>query len=377
MSLIRMTDLDLKNKIVLIREDFNVPIKNGVVTSDIRIKAALFTLEEALNKGAKLILMAHLGRPEAGRHDEAFSLEPVAGVLSKFLKRPVKFQEDWINGVSFGDTSVVLCDNVRFLAGEKENDKVLSQKMAALADVFVMDAFGTSHREHASTYGVAKYAKVACAGPLLTAELEALSLALENPNRPLLAIVGGSKVSTKLNVLRAVIELSDVLIVGGGIANTFLAAKGYPVGKSLCETNLIPKAKEFLQLAKEKHTEIPLPVDVVVASSLDPSAKAIIKSIDAVDSDDMILDVGPKTNELFAEKISRVNTIVWNGPVGVFEDKRFEAGTKALATNIAASDAFSIAGGGDTLAAVEKFDISKPYLVYFYRRRRIFGIFRR
>ncbi|MEM1244063.1 MAG: phosphoglycerate kinase [Pseudomonadota bacterium] len=358
MSLIRMTDLDLKGKTVLIREDFNVPIKNGVIVSDMRIKAALFTLEEALSKGAKLILMAHLGRPQLGQPNEAFSLEPIAGALSKHLKTPVKFVENWIDGVNFEDANVILCENVRFLAGELENDKELAQKMAALADVFVMDAFGTAHRAQASTYGVAKYAKIACAGPLLTTELEALTQALENPNRPLMTIVGGSKVSTKLNVLEAVIELSDVLIVGGGIANTFLAAQGYAIGKSLCETNLIAKAKELLQLAQAKETDIPLPVDVVVANSLDETATAVTKAVDDIAADEMILDVGPKTCEIFANRIAKSNTIVWNGPVGVFEDKRFAAGTKALALNIAASDAFSIAGGGDTLAAVEKFGIS-------------------
>lgn len=354
--ILKMTDLDLKNKRVLIREDFNVPIHHGKITSNARIQAALFTIEAAHQKGAKIILMSHLGRPTAGQFEEKYSLRPVADALADLLKHPIQFVKNWMDGIDFKDSDIVLCENVRFLPGEKEDNDALAQKMAALADVYVMDAFGSAHRAHASTHGVAKYAPIASAGPLLTAELEALSKGLEHPERPLVTIVGGSKVSTKLGVLEAVIKLSDYLIVGGGIANTFLAAKGYNIGKSLYEADLIPQAKKIL--AQEPEMKIPLPIDVIVAKSFEPEAKAEVKLVTQIADDDMILDVGPETSKKFHSILVNAQTIIWNGPIGVFEDERFAEGTKALALAIADSDAFSIAGGGDTLAAAEKYNVS-------------------
>ena len=353
MSILRMTDLDLKGKRVLIREDLNVPVKDGKVTSDARIRASLPTIRHALNAGARVMVMSHLGRPDEGVFDEAASLKPVAEHLARLLERDVPLVRDWLGGVDVAEGALVLCENVRFNKGEKKDDEALSKKMAALCDIFVMDAFGTAHRAQASTHGVAKFAPVACAGPLLAAELEALGKALKDPAKPVVAIVGGAKVSTKLEVLESLADKVDQLIVGGGIANTFLAAAGKPVGKSLCEHDLIPAAQK---IADKVH--IPLPVDVVVAKSFSADAEAVTKSVDDVEDDDMILDVGPKTAHVFAALMKEARTIVWNGPVGVFEFDQFGGGTREMAEAIAESDAFSIAGGGDTLAAVDKYGVT-------------------
>jgi len=354
MSILRMTDLDLKGKRVLIREDLNVPVKDGKVTSDVRIQASLPTIRHALDAGAKVMLMSHLGRPEEGEYDEGSSLKPVAVHLGKLLGREVPVIRNWLNGdFTVNDGDVVLFENVRFNKGEKKDNEELSQKMAKLCDIFVMDAFGTAHRAQASTHGVARFAPVACAGPLLANELDALGRALEAPQKPLVAIVGGSKVSTKLEVLESLADRVDQLIVGGGIANTFLAAAGKPVGKSLYEPDLLDAAR---RIADKVH--IPLPVDVVVAKEFAANAQATIKDVDAVEADDLILDVGPKTAHIFAALMKEARTIVWNGPVGVFEFDQFGDGTRELSEAIAESDAFSIAGGGDTLAAVDKYGIT-------------------
>ena len=353
MTILRMTDLDLKGKRVLIREDLNVPVKGGKVTSDARIRASLPTIKHALEAGARVMLLSHLGRPEEGVYDEQFSLAPVAEHLSALLGREVRLEKDWIDGVEIAEGDVVLCENVRFNKGEKKDDEALARKMAALCDIFVMDAFGTAHRAQASTHGVAKFAPVACAGPLLAAELDALGKALENPARPLVAIVGGAKVSTKLEVLETLADRVDQLIVGGGIANTFLAAAGKPVGKSLCEHDLIPAAKRIAE-----KVNIPLPVDVVVGKEFSAEAEAVVRDVDQVADDEMILDVGPRTAHVLAALMKEARTIVWNGPVGVFEYDQFAGGTRELAEAIADSPAFSIAGGGDTLAAVDKFGIT-------------------
>jgi len=352
-SVKKMTDLELQGKRVLIREDLNVPVKDGAVTSDARIRAALPTIELAIKKGAKVILMSHLGRPTEGEYAEEFSLQPVADHLGKLLSKNVPLIKDWQQGVDLADGDVVLLENVRFNAGEKKNQDDLAQAYASLCDIFVMDAFGTAHRAQASTHGVAKFAPVACAGPLLTAELEALGKALASPQLPLVAIVAGSKVSTKLTVLDNLSDKVDQLIVGGGIANTFLAAAGKPVGKSLCEHDLIPEAQRLM--AK---TRIPLPVDVVVAKEFSDSAQATVKVVDDVTEDDMILDIGPQSAENLAAILKAAGTIIWNGPVGVFEFDQFGEGTKVVAKAIADSRAFSIAGGGDTLAAVDKYGIA-------------------
>jgi len=354
MTVIKMKDLDLANKRVLIREDLNVPVKNGKVTSDARIRAALPTIKLALEAGAKVIVMSHLGRPTEGQYEEEFSMLPVAQHLSTMLGQDVPLVKDWLDGVDVAAGQLVLVENVRFNPGEKKDDEALAKKMAALCDVFVMDAFGTAHRAQASTHGVAKFAPVACAGPLLAAELEALEKALATPARPMAAIVGGSKVSTKLTVLESLSDKVDQLIVGGGIANTFLAAAGFPVGKSLYEEDLIPQAKALM--AK---TSIPLPEDVVVATEFAADAKATIKDAKDVAADDMILDIGPKAAAAFSALLEESQTIIWNGPVGVFEFDQFGEGTKALSMSIANSAGFSIAGGGDTLAAVDKYDIAE------------------
>ena len=359
MSVIKMTDLDLHGKRVLIRQDLNVPIKDGRVTSDKRIVASLPTIEYAMNAGAKVMVMSHLGRPTEGEYDEQFSMIPVGDHMSALLGHNVEMVKDWVNGVgSMNNGEVVLCENVRFNAGEKNNDDELSKKMAALCDIYVMDAFGTAHRAQASTHGVAKYAPVACAGPLLSGELEALGKALDEPARPMVAIVGGSKVSTKLTVLESLSGVVDQLIPGGGIANTFIAASGYNVGKSLYEADLIPEAKRLMEVAREKDGEIPVPTDVVVGKEFSESAAAVVKKVEDVTDDDMIFDIGPETAARFAEIMKTAGTIVWNGPVGVFEFDQFGEGTKTLGLAIAASDAFSIAGGGDTLAAVDKYGIA-------------------
>jgi phosphoglycerate kinase len=357
MSVIKMTDVDLKGKRVLIREDLNVPVSDGKVTSDARIRAALPTIKAALDAGAAVMLMSHLGRPTEGQPDEQYSLRPVAAHLEKLLGIEVPLVKDWIDGVDVAAGDVVLLENVRFLAGEKACDDELSKKMAALCDVFVMDAFGTAHRAQSSTYGVAKFAPVACAGPLLSAELEALAKALNNPARPFVAIVGGSKVSTKLTVLDALADVVDVLIVGGGIANTFIAAAGHGVGKSLYEPDMLETART-LAANKDDRAEIPVPSDVVVADEFAKDATATEKVVEAVAVDELILDIGPDTIKRFAEILATAGTIIWNGPVGVFEFDQFGAGTKALAEAIAASDAFSVAGGGDTLAAIDKYGVA-------------------
>jgi len=357
MSVIKMLDVDLSGKRVLIREDLNVPVADGKVTSDARIRAALPTIKAALDAGAAVMLMSHLGRPTEGQTDEALSLQPVADRLAKLLDRKVALAEEWIDGVDVEPGQVVLLQNVRFLAGEKACDSELSQKMAALCDVFVMDAFGTAHRAQASTYGVAEYAAIACAGPLLSAELEALAKAMDKPRRPFVAIVGGSKVSTKLTVLDALADVVDCLIVGGGIANTFIAAAGHGVGKSLYEPDMLDTARA-LAANRDDKADIPVPTDVVVADEFSRDASATKKVVEAVSADELILDIGPETSAHFAKLLAGAGTIIWNGPVGVFEFDQFGSGTKALAEAIAASDAFSIAGGGDTLAAIDKYGVA-------------------
>ena len=355
MSVLKMTDLDLSGKRVLIREDLNVPVKNGQVTSDARIQASLPTLKLALEAGAKVMATSHLGRPTEGEYNEEFSLQPVADYIAKELGREVRLIKDWLNGdFEVAEGELVILENVRFNVGEKKNNEELSKKMAALCDVYVMDAFGTAHRAQASTHGVGQFATVACAGPLLQGELDALAKALDAPEKPMTAIVGGSKVSTKLTVLESLSEVCDQLIVGGGIANTFLAAAGKPVGKSLYEQDLIPQAKALMEKC-----DIPLPIDVVVGKKFDENEPAVVKMAEDVQDDEMIFDVGPKTAELFANVLKDSRTIVWNGPVGVFEFDQFGEGTKAMSLAIAESPAFSIAGGGDTLAAVDKYGIKE------------------
>lgn len=359
MSVLKMTDLDLHGKRVLIRQDLNVPVKDGKVTSDKRILASLPTIEHAMNAGAKVMVMSHLGRPTEGKYDEQFSMIPVGEHMAALLGHNVEMVKDWIDGVGpMNDGDVVLCENVRFNRGEKSNDEALSKKMAALCDIFVMDAFGTAHRAQASTHGVARFAPVACAGPLLAGELEALGKALDNPARPMAAIVGGSKVSTKLTVLESLSKVVDQLIPGGGIANTFIAASGYNVGKSLYEQDLVPEAKRLMEAASAKGGEIPVPTDVVVGKEFSESAEAVVKKVGDVADDDMIFDIGPETAARYAGMMKDAGTIVWNGPVGVFEFDQFGEGTRILGEAIAASDAFSIAGGGDTLAAVDKYNIA-------------------
>ena len=348
-----MKDLDLRGKRVLIREDLNVPVKDGAVSSDARIRAALPTIEAALAAGAKVILMSHLGRPTEGEFDPQFSMAPVATHLAGLLHKPVSLVDDWRGGVALEEGEIALLENVRFNPGEKKDDDELAGAYAALCDVFVMDAFGTAHRAQASTHGVARFAPQACAGPLLAAELNALEQALADPARPMVAIVGGSKVSTKLTVLETLAQKVDQLVVGGGIANTFLAASGKPVGKSLCEHDLIPAARALLG-----KTSIPLPPDVVTGKELSEGATATVKSAADVAEDDMILDIGPEAARQIAEILTNAGTILWNGPVGVFEFDQFAAGTEALSRAIAASSAFSLAGGGDTLAAIDKFGIA-------------------
>jgi len=358
MSVIKMTELDLSGKRVLIREDLNVPLKNGAVADDTRIRASLPTIRQAMESGARVMLMSHLGRPTEGEYAEEFSLAPVAEHLSGLLGKDVRLVQDYLDGVEVAEGEVVILENVRFNKGEKKNDDELARRYAALCDVFVMDAFGTAHRAQASTHGVAKYAPVACAGPLLAAELDALGKALDNPARPMVAIVGGSKVSTKLTVLESLSKVVDQLIVGGGIANTFIAAAGYNVGKSLYEPDLIDTCKKLSAEAQSRGGDIPVPVDVVCGKEFSETAAAELKKVADVADDDMIFDVGPETSKQFADILKNAGTIVWNGPVGVFEFDQFGEGTKALALAIAESEAFSIAGGGDTLAAVAKYGIA-------------------
>jgi phosphoglycerate kinase len=356
MAVIKMSDVELSGKRVLIREDLNVPVANGVVTSDARIRAALPTIKAALEANGAVMLVSHLGRPTEGQPEDKFSLQPVADRISELLGREVPLVKDWIDGVEVAPGDVVLLENVRFLEGEKKCDEALAKKMAALCDVFVMDAFGTAHRAQASTYGAGEHAPIACAGPLLAGELTALAKALDNPARPFVAIVGGSKVSTKLIVLDTLADKVDTLIVGGGIANTFIAADGHGVGKSLYEADMLDTARD-LAANKDDRADIPVPTDVVCADQFSADATASTKSIEAVAEDDMILDIGPETARRFAGILKSAGTIIWNGPVGVFEFDAFGEGTKVLAEAIATSDAFSVAGGGDTLAAIDKYGV--------------------
>jgi phosphoglycerate kinase len=357
MKVLRMSDLALSGKRLLIREDLNVPVMHGIVSSDARIRAALPTLRSAMQQGARVIVLSHLGRPEEGKFEAEFSLAPVAAKLSELLGKPVPLYRDWLGGVECAPGQLVMCENVRFNKGEKKDNEALARQMAALCDVFVMDAFGTAHRAEASTHGVARYAPVACAGPLLVAELEALERALAKPARPLIAIVAGSKVSTKLQVLEALLDKVDKLIVGGGIANTFLAATGINIGKSLCEKDMLGMARTLLERARARGAEIPLPIDVVVAREFAATAHADVRPVREVADDELILDIGPDTAELFDSILKSAGTIIWNGPVGVFEFDQFGEGTKSIANAIASSKSFSLAGGGDTLAAIEKYGV--------------------
>lgn len=358
MTIKLMTDFDLRGKRVLIREDLNVPIKNGKVASDARLRAALPTLQRALEQGAKVMVMSHLGRPEEGEYNAEYSMAPVVKYLANALQFPVRLESNYLDGVEVAGGELVVFENVRFNVGEKKNDPTLAKKLAALCDIFVMDAFGTAHRAQASTYGVAQYAPIACAGPLLWEELDALGKALENPKRPLVAIVGGSKVSTKLMVLNSLVRKVDQLIVGGGIANTFIAAAGNDVAKSLYEPDLVKEASRLAESAKTRGATIPLPTDVVVGDKFGEDATATTKLISEVSGDDQIFDVGPETASTLAKMLESAGTILWNGPVGVFEFDQFAEGTKTLAEAIAKSSAFSIAGGGDTLAAIDKYGIA-------------------
>ena len=357
LKITKMSSLDLRGKRVLIREDLNVPIQGGSVSSDARIRAALPTIQAALSAKARVLIMSHLGRPEEGKYAEEFSLAPVAKRLAQLLGISVAFKKDWLDGVEVAPGEVVLLENVRFNKGEKKDDEDLSRRMAALCDIYVMDAFGTAHRAEASTHGVAKYAPVVCAGPLLVSELSALETALEKPARPLLAIVAGSKVSTKLTVLESLLSKVDQLIVGGGITNTFLAALGLNVGKSLYEPNMLDICKRLLEQSKKRGIVIPMPTDVVVGREFSAKAEADVKDVRQVSADDMILDIGPDSAEVIAALVASAGTILWNGPVGVFEFPQFSEGTRTLAMAIARSKAFSLAGGGDTLAAIEKYGI--------------------
>jgi len=358
MTVLRMADLDLRDKRVLIREDLNVPVEDGVISSDARIRAAVPSLRAAVSAGARVIVMSHLGRPQEGEFSAEDSLAPVAVRLGELLGQSVRLQRDWLDGVECAPGEVVLCENVRFNKGEKKDDEVLARRMAALSDVFVMDAFGTAHRAEASTHGVARFAPIACAGPLLVGELDALSRALARPARPLVAIVAGSKVSTKLTVLESLLGKVDKLIVGGGIANTFLAANGIEVGKSLHEPDMLDTARALLGQAAARGAEIPLPTDVVVAEEFSPTAVATVRPVGEVRPHELILDIGPQTAARFAGLLAGAGTILWNGPVGVFEFDQFGGGTETLAKAIAASSAFSLAGGGDTLAAIEKYGVA-------------------
>lgn len=353
-----LDDLNLEGKRVLVREDLNVPIHDGAITSDARLEAALPTIQKILEKGGAVMIMSHLGRPAEGVEDEEFTLAPVAVWLNNRLGMPVPLVKNWINGVEIQPGQVKLLENVRFLEGEKKNDEALSKKMANLCDVYVMDAFATAHRKAASTYGVGMEAKEVAAGLLLEKELKALTKAIAHPEKPMVAIVGGAKVSTKLTVLNALLDKVDQLITGGGITNTLLLAKGYKVGNSLVEKDLVPEAKKLLARAEAEGKEIPLPIDVVVGKAFSADAEGVVKAISDIEADDMIMDIGPQTIELYRHILENAKTIVWNGPVGVFEFANFAEGTKKVGEAIAASSAFSIAGGGDTVSAVETFGIA-------------------
>ena len=357
MPIKKLTDVDIHDRRVIIREDFNVPMANGAISNDNRIQAALPTIEYALKQQAKIILLSHLGRPSEGDFDPKYSLEPIASYLSKMLKQPVQFEKNYLNSVQFNNSHIILCENVRFNVGEKVDDENLSKKLAALCDVFVMDAFASAHRAHASTHGIAKFAKIACAGPLLIKELSKLKKCFTQAKHPIVAIVGGSKISTKLKLLENFIKKVDTLILGGGIANTFLAAKGHNVGKSLFEPELRDKALDLIKLAKEFNVKMPLPVDVKVATEFSENTTAKTKIVNQINDDEMILDVGPETANTYANQCQQAGTIIWNGPVGVFEFKEFSTGTHILAKAIATSKAYSIAGGGDTVAAIDKFKL--------------------
>lgn len=359
MNVIKMADLDLRGKRVLIREDLNTPIQDGKITSAVRLEASLPTIRLALEKGAKVMVCSHLGRPTEGELKAEDSLAPVVEWFAQRLNSKVRLSNDYLNGLDIAEGEVVFLENVRCNVGEKKNNDELAKKYAALCDVYVGDAFGTAHRAEASTHGVAKFAKIACAGPLMAAEIDALSKALHAPKRPLVAIVGGSKVSTKLTILESLAQKVDQLIVGGGIANTFMAAAGLPVGKSLYEADLVEQAKTLIAQAKARGADIPIPVDVVVGKKFDANEPAVVKAAKDVADDEMIFDIGPKTQAMFAELLNKAGTVVWNGPVGVFEFDQFGTGTKALSLAIAKSDAFSLAGGGDTLAAIEKYGIGE------------------
>ncbi len=354
-----LTDVPIANQRVIIREDFNVPIENGVITSDARIKAALETIEYARQAKARILILSHLGRPTEGQVDTKYSLAPVAKRLAELLHTPVRLIPDWLAGMEIAPGEVALAENVRFLAGEAKNDDALAQKMAACCDVFVMDAFAVAHRANASSTGIAKYAPIACAGLLLAEEINALSQALIAPKHPVVAIIGGAKVSTKMIVLSQLLNKVDQLIVGGGIANTLLAAQGFPVGRSLVELDFLPQAKALLTQAQTRGCQIPLPVDAIVAKELSKDAKAETKAISAIAADDMILDIGPQTELIYQQLIKTAGTIIWNGPVGVFEIPQFSQGTKQLALDISHAEAYSLAGGGDTIAALEKFGLEK------------------
>ena len=358
MNVLAMTDLDLAGRRVLIREDLNVPVKDGDVASDARLRAAVPTLQQAARAGARVMVMSHLGRPKEGSPDPRHSLAPVARRLGELLGRHVRLAEDWLDGLDVEPGEIVLCENVRFLEGEKADDEALARRMAALCDVYVMDAFGTAHRAQASTHGVARFAPTACAGPLLCAELDALGKALARPARPLVAIVGGSKVSTKLGVLESLAERVDRLIVGGGIANTFIAAAGHEVGASLYEPDLVGQASRIRDAIRRRGGDVPIPSDVVVADAPADSAAATVKTVGGVGTGEMILDIGPETARAYRDVIDSAGTVVWNGPVGVFEHEPFASGTRELARAIAGSPAFSIAGGGDTLAAIDEFGVT-------------------
>lgn len=358
MSILRLEEQQLAGKRLLIRQDLNVPLADGEIANDARIRASLPSIKLALEKGAKVMIMSHLGRPTEGQFDQALSLQPVADYLAKLLGQPVRLERDWLDGVEISNNEVVLCENVRFNIGEKANDPTLARTMAGLCDVFAMDAFGTAHRAQASTHGIAQFAPIACAGPLLSRELDSLAQALHKPARPIVAIVGGSKVSTKLTVLSALAEKVDQLIVGGGIANTFIAAAGHPVGASLYDVDLLEEAKQLLVDARAAGGEIPVPVDVVCGEKFSKHAVAVTKLVSEVEEGDMIFDIGPDTAQQLSAVLKSAGTIVWNGPVGVFEFDQFGEGTRAIAEAIAASPAFSIAGGGDTLAAIDKYNVA-------------------
>lgn len=359
MNVIKMSDVELSGKRVLIREDLNVPVKDGFITSDQRLQAALPSLKTALDAGAAVMVLSHLGRPEEGKHEKRFSLQPVADYLQTHLDYPVRFVTDYVQGVDVKPGELIVCENVRFNRGEKDNNEILARQLASLCDIFVMDAFGTAHRKQASTFGVAQYAPLAVAGPLLVRELEALQHALKEAEKPIVAVVGGAKVSSKLSLLRQMVSRVDHLIPGGGIANTFLKAQGHEIGNSLYEEELLDEARHILALAEEKSCQILLPGDVVVGKSISDSCPAFNKSLANVASDDMILDIGPDTIGHYVDQVNKAKTIIWNGPLGVFEHPQFAYGTRALAIAIAQSDAFSIAGGGDTLAAIDLYDLNQ------------------